>query len=161
MRKKSVWHFSPHYIRLPHQSPGSKCNPEALQQRRKDLLWWLRGLLCQTASSHRYEHRTCLIEMTWHVHWTATRVQMHAYIVDWRWNCFRFHPTCNPPRCYLWSVVTFCSTRRANLSRLVCEISFIEIVTLQCCECLLFLLQITSNGEIPCTRDLSTSSTMM
>lgn len=40
------------------------------------------------------------------------------------------------------------------------EMSFIEIVTLHCCERLLFLLQTTSGGEIPCSRDLSTSSMM-
>lgn len=40
------------------------------------------------------------------------------------------------------------------------EISFIEIVTHQRCDCWLFLLQKASDGEIPCTRDLSPSNMM-
>lgn len=46
-------HFS-HYIRLPYQPSGPKHHPQALQQRRKNLLWRLCGLLRQTESSHRY-----------------------------------------------------------------------------------------------------------
>lgn len=46
--------------RLPCQSPSSERHHQALQQRRENLLWWLRGLLCQTARAHGYVPRlTC------------------------------------------------------------------------------------------------------
>lgn len=84
--------FSLSSIRLPHQSSGSECNHEALQQKWKNLLWWLRGLLCQTASSHRYQTQNrCVLHRNDLTCSVSSHSCVHAF-----WYCTWFHSTCIP-----------------------------------------------------------------
>lgn len=128
-------------IRLPRQSSGYERHHEALQQRRTNLLRRLRGLLCQTASSH------------WYVKQKPLAVGR-----------FRFRPTLSfDVLLYSLFLLSFFLNSCSVLTFLNVKCIINKMRHQLCFENELylnidFLSQTTSDGETPCSRDVSTSS---